>query len=36
VQAALLPLEGNLAAYLHRLMARPAAQAARVFEGLDD
>ena len=36
VQAALLPLEGNLAAYLHRLMARPGAQAARVFEGLGD
>jgi glutathione S-transferase len=34
VQAELLPLEGNLEAYLRRLMARPAAQAARFFEGL--
>ena len=33
VQAGLLPLEGKLEAYLRRLMARPAAQAARVFEG---
>jgi len=36
VQAGLLSLEGNLAVYLRRLMARPAAQAARVFEGLGD
>jgi len=33
VQAGLLPLEGHLEAYLRRLMNRPAAQAARVFEG---
>lgn len=35
VQAGLVPMEGNLAGYLHRLMARPAAQAARFFEGLE-
>jgi len=35
VQAGLLTLEGNLAGYLHRLMARPAAQAARFFQGLE-
>jgi glutathione S-transferase len=34
VQAELLPLEGSLQAYLGRLAARPAAQAARFFEGL--
>ncbi|MGD2127767.1 MAG: glutathione S-transferase family protein [Lysobacterales bacterium] len=34
VQAELLPLEGPLAAYLGRLAARPAAKAARFFEGL--
>lgn len=34
VQAELLPLEGVLAGYLNRLMARPAAQAARFFKGL--
>jgi len=34
VQAKLLPLEGVLESYLGRLMARPAAQAARFFEGL--
>lgn len=34
VQAELLPFEGKLEAYLRRLMARPAAQAARFFEGL--
>ena len=34
VQAGLLPLEGELEAYLRRLMARPAAQTARFFEGL--
>ena len=34
VQAGLLPLEGQLERYLRRLMARPAAQAARFFEGL--
>lgn len=34
VQAELLSLEGKLEAYLRRLMARPAAQAARFFEGL--
>ena len=34
VQAGLLPFEGKLEGYLHRLMARPAAQAARFFEGL--
>jgi len=33
VQAGLLPLEGKLEGYLRRLMARPAAQAARFFEG---
>ncbi len=33
VQAGLLPLEGNLAGYLRRLMTRPAARAARFFEG---
>ncbi len=36
VQAELLPLEGSLADYLHRLMARPAAKAARFFEGVGD
>ena len=35
VQAGLLPMEGNLAGYLHRLMERPAAQAARFFEGFE-
>jgi glutathione S-transferase len=35
VQAGLLPLEGNLAAYLRRLMARPAAQAAQFFHELE-
>ena len=34
VQADLLSLEGKLEAYLRRLMERPAAQAARFFEGL--
>ena len=34
VQAELLPFEGKLQGYLQRLMARPAAQAARFFEGL--
>jgi glutathione S-transferase len=34
VQAGLLPLEGNLEIYLRRLMDRPAAQAARFFEGV--
>jgi len=34
VQAELLPFEGALKSYLRRLMARPAAQAARFFEGL--
>lgn len=34
VQAGLLSLEGELEGYLRRLMARPAAQAARFFEGL--
>jgi glutathione S-transferase len=34
VQAKLLSLEGTLGGYLSRLMARPAAQAARFFEGL--
>ena len=33
VEAELLPLEGTLETYLRRLMARPAAQAARFFEG---
>jgi glutathione S-transferase len=33
VQAELLPLEGKLESYLRRLMARPAAQAARFFDG---
>jgi glutathione S-transferase len=33
VQAELLPLEGRLGTYLRRLMARPAAQAARFFDG---
>lgn len=33
VQAELLLLEGKLASYLNRLMARPAAQAARFFDG---
>jgi glutathione S-transferase len=33
VQAELLPLEGKLNSYLQRLMARPAAQAARFFDG---
>jgi glutathione S-transferase len=36
VQAGLLSLEGNLADYLRRLMTRPAAQAARFFEGIGD
>jgi glutathione S-transferase len=36
LQAGLLSLEGTLEAYLRRLMARPAAQAARFFEGLVD
>jgi glutathione S-transferase len=36
VQAGLLPLEGDLERYLRRLMARPAAQAARFFEGFGD
>ena len=31
--AELLPLEGRLGTYLRRLMARPAAQAARFFDG---
>jgi glutathione S-transferase len=34
VQAGLLPFEGQLKDYLQRLVARPAAQAARFFEGL--
>jgi len=34
VQAGLLPLEGALQSYLGRLAARPAARAARFFEGL--
>ena len=34
VQAELLPFEGRLQGYLRRLMTRPAAQAARFFEGL--
>ena len=34
VQANLLSREGKLEAYLVRLMARPAAQAARFFESL--
>ena len=34
VQAELLPLEGTLESYLRRLMARPAAQAARFFDGV--
>jgi len=33
VEAGLLPLEGKLEGYLRRLMSRPAAQAARFFEG---
>ena len=33
VQAELLPLEGRLGTYLRRLMARPAAPAARFFDG---
>ncbi|MCW8872407.1 glutathione S-transferase family protein [Pseudomonadota bacterium] len=33
VQAELLPLQGKLEGYLRRLMARPAAQAARFFDG---
>jgi glutathione S-transferase len=36
VQAGLLPLEGQLEGYLRRLMARPAAQAARFFAGFGD
>lgn len=36
VQAGLLPMEGHLAGYLRRLMARPAAQAARFFHGIGD
>jgi glutathione S-transferase len=35
VQAGLLPMEGALAAYLDRLRERPAAQAARFFEGFE-
>lgn len=35
VQAGLLPLEGRLENYLRRLMARPAAQASRVFDSLE-
>ena len=35
VQAGLLPLEGELENYLHRLMARPPAQAARFFDSLE-
>jgi glutathione S-transferase len=34
VQAELLPFDGKLERYLRRLMARPAAQAARFFDGL--
>jgi len=34
VQAELLPFEGKLEHYLRRLMARPAAQAARIFSSL--
>jgi glutathione S-transferase len=34
VQAELLPFEGGLERYLRRLMARPAAQVARFFDGL--
>jgi glutathione S-transferase len=34
IQAGLLPFEGKLENYLRRLMARPAAQAARVFSSL--
>jgi glutathione S-transferase len=34
VQAGLLPFEGKLEKYLHRLMDRPAAQAARFFDSL--
>jgi len=36
VQAELLPLEGKLERYLRRLMARPAAKAARFFDSLED
>ena len=35
VQSGLLQMEGMLAAYLRRLMERPAARAARFFGGLD-
>ena len=35
VQAGLVPLDGRLANYLRRLMARPAAQAARFFDSLE-
>ena len=35
VQAELVPLEGKLEGYLRRLMARPAAQAARFFDSLE-
>ncbi|MGI9321403.1 MAG: glutathione S-transferase family protein [Thiogranum sp.] len=35
VQAGLLPLDGRLENYLHRLMARPAAQASRFFNSLE-
>jgi len=35
VEAELLPLEGKLERYLRRLMARPAAHAARFFVGLE-
>jgi glutathione S-transferase len=36
VQAGLVPLEGQLERYLRRLMARPAAQAARFFDGFGE
>jgi len=35
VQAGLLPFEGRLERYLRRLMARPAARAARFFDSLE-
>jgi glutathione S-transferase len=36
IYAGLLPFEGKLKSYLNTLMARPAAQAARFFDSLDD
>jgi glutathione S-transferase len=35
VQSELLPFEGKLETYMRSLMARPAAQAARIFDSLD-